>query len=106
MRHHPGNGVWPTRSQHDMSGGCAGGDAAAKGSKPPQVHEGFSEALGLPLQTADGELLFKPTRTRYYQTVGADMAVAFRAVQCRGAEEVMPRMLGATRDEVTFMERV
>ncbi len=50
----------------------AGGNASVEGSKLPQVHEGFSEALGLPLKTADGELLFKPTHTRYYQTLGAE----------------------------------
>ncbi len=50
----------------------AGSVAATEGSKPPQVHEGFSEALGLPLKTADGDLLFKPTHTRYYQTLGAE----------------------------------
>ena len=35
------------------------------------MHEGFSEALGLPLQTADGKQLFVPKRTRYYRTDGA-----------------------------------
>ena len=48
----------------------AGGNASATDTKPPQVHEGFSEALGLPLQTSDGSLLFKPTHTRYYHTDG------------------------------------
>ena len=61
----------------EVSSDCAGGDAAAEGSKPPQVHEGFSEALGLPLKTADGELLFKPTRTRYYQTLGTENPKTF-----------------------------
>jgi hypothetical protein len=53
-------------------------------AEPVQVHEGFSEALGLPLQTMNGnqtKLKFAPIRTRYYQTDTAHPG------KCAGEEE-------------------
>ena len=65
-----------SRAHAYIGGEAAAGTSEQSDTEPIRVHEGFSEALGLPLQTADGKQLFVPKRTRYYRTDGARASYA------------------------------